>query len=72
MRLAAEPRLEGRVAREVDPQGLHRDVATQPQIAPAQHLCHAAVAQHLAKLVAVAEPSWLSHDEDPLASQDAF
>jgi hypothetical protein len=55
LRLAAETRLERRVARQVDAQPLHGDVALQPQVARAPDLGHAAAADDLVQLIAAAE-----------------
>ena len=55
LRLAAEPGLEGRVAGEVGAQHLDRDVPAEPQVAAAVHLGHAAEAERVADLVAIAE-----------------
>ena len=61
LRLAAEPGLEGGVARQVGAQHLDRDGAAQPRVASPVHLGHAAAAEQLTDLVAVAEESRLAH-----------
>ncbi|MPM63510.1 hypothetical protein SDC9_110390 [bioreactor metagenome] len=55
VRLAAEPRLEGRVGGQVDAQPLDRHVALQAQVAGPVDLCHAASAQRGAELIAATE-----------------
>src|SRR5665213_980354 len=62
---ATESGLERWLSSEIDTKGLDCDVAAEPDVAPAEHLGHASVAEHFAQLVAVAEPPWLSHGGTP-------
>jgi hypothetical protein len=55
LRLTPEPRLERRVAGEVGPQHLHRDLPAEPQVVRQVDLGHAPAPEHVADLVAVAE-----------------
>ena len=55
LRLAAEPGLERGVAGEVGAQHLDRHVPAEPQVTAAVHLGHAAEAEGVADLVAIAE-----------------
>ena len=55
LRLAAEPGLEGRVAGQVGAQHLDRHVPAEAQVAATVHLGHAAEAEGVPDLVAIAE-----------------
>ncbi len=57
---------EGRVAGKVGAQHLDRDLAAQPDVAPAVHLGHAPVADELTELVPAADQSGLRHSSSSL------
>jgi hypothetical protein len=52
--LTAEPGLEGRVAREIRAERLHRHLAPEPGVMSVVNLRHATTAEHRAQLVPAA------------------
>ncbi len=66
--LPAEPGLEGRVAREVRAQRLHRHGAAEAGVMREVDLRHATAAEHLAQLVPAAEATRLFHSYLPALS----
>ncbi|GHB99603.1 hypothetical protein GCM10010308_09190 [Streptomyces vinaceusdrappus] len=66
--LPAEAGLEGRIAREVRAQCLHRHLASEPGVMSVVNLRHATTAEHWAQLVPAAEATRLFHGYLPALS----